>query len=191
MNKLIETLLDVSRLQLGRFTISTQLFDFSAFVRRIIDEFTPALRQHTIEVTVPPGILMMGDELRMEQVLQNLLSNAVKYSPSGGVIEVRVEQQAEQVSLHVTDHGIGIPLNEQANLFAQFYRATNVDPKLISGLGIGLYLVQEIVAHHGGYVNVQSVPDQGSTFSVYLPRIPNASIHRPPIASEAAQHPGG
>lgn len=169
LNKLIEALLDVSRLQLGRFTISTHLFDFSRFVRRVLDEFTPTLHRHTLQATIPPDILIVGDELRMEQVFQNLLSNAVKYSPLGGMIEVRVERQAEQVSLHVTDHGIGIPLNEQPHLFAQFYRATNVDPKLISGLGIGLYLVHEIVAHHGGRVSVQSAPNQGSTFSVYLP----------------------
>ena len=176
LNKLIEALLDVSRLQLGRFTISTQLFDFSAFVHRVVDEFTLTLRRHTIQATVPSGILVMGDELRMEQVLQNLLSNAVKYSPGGGIIEVRVEQEAEQVALHVTDHGMGIPLSEQAHLFARFYRATNADPKLISGLGIGLYLVREIVAHHGGQVSVQSVPDQGSTFSVYLPRVASTSF---------------
>jgi len=184
LNKLIEALLDVSRLQLGRFTISTHLFDFSRFVHRIIDEFTPTLRQHTIQATIPPGILIVGDELRLEQVLQNLLSNAVKYSPSGGMIEIRVEQQEEQIALHITDRGIGIPLSEQANLFAQFYRATNVDPKLISGLGIGLYLVQEIVAHHGGRVSVQSVPNQGSTFSVYLPRVTRPLV---PITTDVSE----
>jgi PAS domain S-box-containing protein len=169
LNALIETLLDVSRLQLGHFTLNVQQFDFSAFVRRVVDEFALTLQRHTIQATIAPGIVFKGDEMRMEQVLQNLLSNAVKYSPLGGAIDVRVEQQDEQICLSVADQGIGIPVNEQSRLFTQFYRATNVDPRRISGLGIGLYLVQEIVAHHGGHVTVQSVPEQGSTFSVCLP----------------------
>ncbi|HEU5011821.1 MAG TPA: ATP-binding protein [Roseiflexaceae bacterium] len=186
LNTLIETLLDVSRLQLGHFTLSVQLFDFSAFVQRVVDEFGLTLHRHTIHATIAPGIVFKGDEMRMEQVLQNLLTNAVKYSPMGGIVDVRLEQLAEHIRLTITDQGIGIPLNEQSRLFAQFYRASNVDPKRISGLGIGLYLVHEIVAHHGGHVQVESVPEQGSTFRVYLPSETDLPAARLPFSS--AQH---
>ena len=93
-----------------------------------------------------------GDEVRLEQVVQNLLSNAIKYSPSGGPIVVRVEQHGQQARLLVTDVGMGIPKQDQPHLFQRFYRASNTDTQYMSGMGIGLSVVKEIVTLHGGTV---------------------------------------
>jgi signal transduction histidine kinase len=113
--------------------------------------------------------MIEGDELRLEQVLQNLLSNAMKYSPAGGPITMRVERQAGEVSVSVADEGIGIPQASLPKLFQRFYRADNVDPQQISGMGIGLYVVRAIVELHGGRVEVASREAGGSIFTIYLP----------------------
>ena len=113
---------------------------------------------------------VFGDPARLEGVVHNLLSNAVKYSPEGGRVEVRVAQQAAEVVLEVRDQGIGIPADAQPQLFEPFYRAGNVSPQS-SGFGIGLYVVQEIVARHGGRIEVQSMEGAGSRFRVVLPAL--------------------
>jgi len=175
LNTLLEALLDVARLQLGRFAVDCRPLDLSALVRRVVDEVEPILEQHTLTLDCPPVVSIVGDDVRLGQVLHNLLSNAIKYSPEGGPIEVRVVEHGEEIAIGVSDRGIGIPDDAQAGLFRQFYRAMNVDPKRISGLGIGLYVVHEIVKRHGGWVEVQSTEGQGSTFTVWLPRTPPAA----------------
>jgi signal transduction histidine kinase len=107
--------------------------------------------------------------VRLEQVVQNLLTNAIKYSPDGGPVVLRVERLADQVRLQVTDSGIGVPEADQPQLFQRFYRASNTDTQYLSGMGIGLYVVREIVTLHGGTVGVESCEGEGSTFTVCLP----------------------
>jgi PAS domain S-box-containing protein len=170
LNRLIDVMLDISRLQTGQLTIMRAPLDISALVRRVADDIRPTLVQHTLSCDLPDTPLMVeGDELRLEQVLQNLLSNAVKYSPDGGSISVRAERQAERVCIAIADQGIGIPQANLPNLFKRFYRADNVDPQQISGMGIGLYVVRAIVELHGGQVGVVSAEAGGSTFTVCLP----------------------
>jgi signal transduction histidine kinase len=114
-------------------------------------------------------LLVQGDELRLEQVVHNLIGNAVKYSPAGGLVRLTLQQRGEQVSLAVTDHGMGISAAALPHLFDRFYRAPNAADHAISGLGIGLYVVHEIVVLHGGTVTVTSEEGVGSTFTVVLP----------------------
>jgi signal transduction histidine kinase len=104
-------------------------------------------------------------------VLHNLLENAIKYSPNGGLIRVEMTRMATEVAISVTDHGMGIPADAVPHLFERFYRAPPVRSEHISGMGIGLYLVAEIVALHGGEVAVSSTEGVGSTFTVRLPII--------------------
>ena len=114
-------------------------------------------------------VVIAGDRVRLEQVLQNLLDNAMKYSPEGGLITVRVEQRNAQAVLSVSDQGIGIPEEARAKLFDRFYRASNIDRRQMQGVGIGLSIVTEIVALHGGVVEIDSAEGRGSTFTVRLP----------------------
>jgi signal transduction histidine kinase len=170
LNKMILTLLDISRIETGRLSIERVPVDVGALVRRVVEEFQSALFRHTIDCQVPSEPLMIdGDELRLEQVVQNLLTNAVKYSPEGGPVVVQTEQRGEQVRVSVIDRGIGIPQHELPALFHRFYRASNAEAQHMSGMGIGLYLVKEIVTLHGGTVTVESQEGVGSTFCVSLP----------------------
>ncbi len=178
LNKLIEALLDLSRLQLGRFALDLQPTNLAALTRRVVDEVQSQLELHTIQLEAPQEVQVRGDDLRLEQVLHNLLNNAVKYSPRGGTIQVDVQQGLGRVFLSVTDQGMGIPETELPFVFSQFYRAANVDPRRISGLGIGLYVVHEIVTRHGGTITVESREGQGSRFVVSLPEIDTAAAER-------------
>ncbi|WP_161668758.1 GAF domain-containing protein [Kallotenue papyrolyticum] len=179
LNKQISNLLDVSRLQMGQFYIEPQPMDLCALAQRVVEELEPTLERHTIRLLSEQAPLpIVGDEQRLEQVLQNLLQNALKYSPDGGTITVRLEHQGQHVVLRVSDEGIGIPETVQANLFQRFFRAPNVNERRIKGFGIGLYLIREIVARHNGSVEVSSVEGAGSTFTVRLP-LSNAALPAP------------
>jgi PAS domain S-box-containing protein len=170
LNKLITTVLDVSHMEPGQLSIERKPLDLCALVGRIVADVQPTLTQHTLTLSDPERVLIIsGDALRLEQVIQNLLQNAIKYSPAGGEIAVRVEQREQMACVAVTDQGIGIPADALPRLFQRFYRASNVDAGGISGLGIGLYVVKEIVTLHGGAVEVTSTAGQGSTFTFCLP----------------------
>ena len=180
LNKLILALLDLSRLETGQLSIERAPLDLGALARRLVDEVQPALDQHTLVFRGPSKPLIVeGDELRLEQVIQNLIQNAVKYSPLGGRIIVRAAQRRAQACVSVTDQGIGIPEAALPHLFQRFYRAQNADPRHVSGLGIGLYVVKEIMALHGGAVDVTSREGKGSTFTISLPRV---ARHRRPTS---------
>jgi signal transduction histidine kinase len=170
LNKMILGLLDVSRIETGQLSIERTPIDLCGLARRVVEEIQPTLDKHIVDCQTPSGTLMIdGDEVRLEQVVQNLLTNAIKYSPDGGPIVVRVEQHRNQARLLVTDVGIGIPKHDQAHLFQRFYRASNADRQYMSGMGIGLYVVKEIMTLHRGTIGVESCEGAGSTFTVSLP----------------------
>lgn len=170
LQRMIEALLDVTRMEAGQLRLDLTRLDLGELVQQVIAEVQPTLTQHTIAWKAPPDPLMIeGDALRLEQVIQNLLQNAVKYSPEGGPVEVELTRCGDQACLAVTDHGIGIPQDELPMLFSRFYRAANVSAQHISGMGIGLYVVKEIVALHGGSAEVASEENRGSTFRICLP----------------------
>jgi signal transduction histidine kinase/DNA-binding response OmpR family regulator len=184
LNKMVTSLLDISRLQLGQLNIEPAPLDLRALAERLVREVRPILSEHTLVYAGPDEPVMInGDELRLEQAMQNLIQNAVKYSPEGGTVEVRVSQRNAQASegdsqalVAVTDHGIGIPHEAIPQLFTRFYRAPNVDPQHISGLGVGLYVVKQIVELHGGTVDVESNVGAGSTFTLAFPLLEPAGV---------------
>ncbi len=170
LNKLIGMLLDISRIETGQFTLNCTSFDLGVLIRKLVEEMHPTLTRHTLDVTLPEQPLMVvGDELRLEQVIQNLVGNAVKYSPRGGTIMLAVTAEAQVVRVTVTDEGIGIPAEALPQLFQRFYRATNTQTYHIVGLGIGLFVAKEIVERHGGTITVASQEGIGSSFTISLP----------------------
>lgn len=170
LNKLVVSLLDVSRLREGRLALDRTPLDIVALVDRVVGELQPTLEQHQlVRVGAAAPLWIVGDGLRLEQVLQNLIGNSVKYSPSGGEVTVDVRQAREQVHLLIADHGIGIPPAAIPQLFKPFYRAPNSEQEHIGGMGIGLYVVHEIISLHGGEVRVESAEGAGSTFTIVLP----------------------
>jgi signal transduction histidine kinase len=170
LNKLLATLLDVSRLSLGQMIVAHEPLDLHALIQQVVGNFQHDLEHHTLIYRASgQPFVVLGDMMRLEQVFQNLVQNAVKYSPQGGQIVVQAERRIDQVVISVIDHGIGIAAHELGNLFQRFYRVNNAAVQHINGMGIGLYIVKEIVTAHGGEVMVRSVEGQGSTFVVSLP----------------------
>jgi PAS domain S-box-containing protein len=175
LNSLIHSLFDLSRLQTGQFSIIRAEVDLARLTRRIVEETVVSLESHpVIYQGADSGMLMEGDDLRLEQVIQNLLQNAIKYSPSGGTITLGVEPEGDQICLTVSDQGIGIPEHALPNIFTRFYRIHNDDTARLSSLGIGLFVVKEFVNLHNGTVTVHSAEGQGTTFKVCFPRLAGA-----------------
>ena len=173
LNTLIGTLLDVSRLQRGQFTLERRPLDLAARAAQVVDDFRLTLprdgARHTLTLVAPDApVPVLADAHRLEEVLHNLLGNAVKYSPKGGAVRVQVARQDGEAVLEVADEGIGIPAEAQAHLFEPFYRAGNVG-LTASGFGLGLYIVHEIVERHGGRMEVESAEGRGTVFRVVLP----------------------
>ncbi|MBC8164137.1 MAG: response regulator [Roseiflexaceae bacterium] len=170
LNKMIGALLDLSRLQMGQFAMQLSPVDLIALTQRVVDELQPSLDHHAVALSGDLDALVIeADELRLEQVLQNLLQNAIKYSPNGGTITVAITHAEAEVQVAVSDQGIGIPASSIPHLFGRFFRAENAQEHRISGIGVGLYVVHEIVTRHGGTIDVASVEGEGTTFTVHLP----------------------
>jgi signal transduction histidine kinase/FixJ family two-component response regulator len=170
LNMLVVTLLDLARIETGQLSIERGVVDLNGLVQRLVAELQPILDRHTIVFrSADAPQIVDGDELRLEQVLQNLIQNAIKYSPEGGLVSLEIERRDEMARIAVTDQGLGIPPSGLSQLFSRFYRAPNANVQNISGMGVGLYVVKEIVALHGGTVEVTSVEGAGSTFTVCLP----------------------
>jgi signal transduction histidine kinase len=185
---MMNALLDVSRLDLDRLELELQEIDMIQLVKRTLEDFLPIAQGHELrllvngqsvplsangEATPQEPIKIMGDEERLEQVLVNLIGNAVKYSPEGGPVTVSLrDDHGGGLEITVEDQGIGIPLQEQARLTERFFRARNAQDVDAKGLGLGLYLVNALVAKHGGSLSITSagVPGGGSAFIIQLPR---------------------
>ena len=182
LQRLINSLLDVTRLQDDRFALNLEPLDIVDLTRRLADELRPMLSHHQLAMRLPAApVQIEGDRDRLEQVLQNLLQNAVKYSPGGGTIGVELDADASEVRIVISDSGVGIPPAEIPRIFERFYRASNVEMGQINGMGVGLYVVKEIIAFHGGTVEVTSRIGEGSRFCLRLP-LPAQSARLDPPA---------
>lgn len=166
--RLIEDMLDVSRIRTGKLSIRPSEFDLTQLVANLLDNFAPqvAAAECSISLHASEPVVGTWDEFRVEQVISNLVSNALRYG-GRGPIEVSVYAQKGAALVEVRDHGIGISKENQARIFQQFERvsATHV----VAGLGLGLFISEQIVVAHGGSITVQSALGEGSTFIVSLP----------------------
>ncbi|HUS67106.1 MAG TPA: HAMP domain-containing sensor histidine kinase, partial [Kofleriaceae bacterium] len=160
--------LDVSRITVGRLTLEPEPLDLAALARDVADRLVDEARAAGCAVTVDADEPVEGqfDKNRIDQVVTNLVTNAIKYGDRKP-IELSVKRLDGHAKLIVHDHGIGIPEVDHARIFQRFQRA--VSERNFGGLGLGLYIVGEIVAAHGGEIDVVSQPGDGSTFTVTLP----------------------
>jgi signal transduction histidine kinase len=171
--RLVEDLLDVSRIIAGKMTITRAPIDLGAMARRAADTVSPAANDKgvTIEVIIEPGDLeILGDGARLQQVAWNLLSNAVKFSPAGGRVGMKLGRQGGEVVLEVVDRGIGIAPEFLPHVFERFRQAEYGGSRQHGGLGLGLAIAQRIVELHGGTIVAASDGLQrGACFTVRLP----------------------
>jgi PAS domain S-box-containing protein len=166
--RLIDELLDGSRLSMGRLTLSRETLDLSELVREALERFEPELAKAgcTVQAQLAQGLVGRLDRLRVEQVVLNLLSNAMKYG-AGKPVRIETRREGPQLYFSVQDLGIGIASEDHERIFDRFERAAPAQH--FGGLGLGLFISRQIVQAHGGAITVQSHPGQGSTFSVALP----------------------
>lgn len=160
LNRQVEEILTVSRINRGTLRLEKLPFDPSQAVSAAVDMLDSIAAERDIAIIVndnwPQRAMVVGDRDRFDQVLANLLSNAVKFSPNGGVVEVRSDKVNEEWRLEVADHGIGIPQDELPRIFQRFYRGSNATQAQIQGTGLGLYICKAIVEGHEGRIGIQS-----------------------------------
>jgi signal transduction histidine kinase len=168
LERLINELLDVSRIVAGKVRLDFQEVDLAALAREVADRFGEELARAGCTLRFEAGENVVGrwDPARLDQVLTNLLGNAIKYG-KGSALEVTVERLGGEARLSVRDHGIGIAPEHQARIFGRFERA--VSERHYGGLGLGLWIAREVVDSLGGSIRCESGLGQGSTFTVVLP----------------------
>ncbi len=173
MNLIINDFLDVSQLEMGTFATEIISVELNSFLEKIYEEFTERIARKNISFNknYPGGTLTLKtDEHLLHNAISNLVSNAVKYTPDTGAVTVAYTADQHQITFTVTDTGMGIPEAEQTQLFSKFFRATNAKNEVTEGTGLGLYIVSQAIEKLGGTIAVQSVINQGTTFTVSIPR---------------------
>jgi len=171
--RLVDDLLDVSRINQGKITLRREPADLAAFVNTALETAQPIMeaRQHTLSVSMPAEtVTLYGDSVRLAQIVGNLLHNAAKFTPVGGRIALSAALDADTLAIRVADNGIGIAPASVDRIFELFAQAQHVPDRVQDGLGIGLSLVRKLVELHDGTVTVSSEGEgRGSTFEVRLP----------------------
>jgi PAS domain S-box-containing protein len=169
LTKLINDLLDLSKMQTGQLVYREERFDLDALVQEIVENAQGTTQTHHLLLEGETQAEVFGDRDRIGQVLINLLNNAIKYSPQADTVLVRVAKDQNKALVSVRDFGIGIAKEHQHKIFERFYQVTDPEEKTYPGLGIGLHITSEIVKRHGGQMWVESKKGEGATFHFTLP----------------------
>lgn len=176
MIQLVNDLLNVSRIENGKFGYAFEKNDFSKLLKTLVENSELAARARGIEILVEDRAQVgefMFDAEKLLIAFQNIVDNAVKYTLPGGRVFISVEKQGDYVQVKIKDTGVGIPKSELHKLFSKFFRATNVIHLQTDGSGLGLFIVKSIILRHGGQVWVDSVEGKGTTFTVIVPIVNN------------------
>jgi len=171
---LIDDLLTLSRVQDGGLGTVDRLLDLRKIVAAGCAVLAPSLEGSRLRLSIDlpdEPVPFLGDRDMLERVVINLVGNAVKFTPEDGRVDVRLRVGADLVSIEVADTGIGIPKHEQDQLFSRFFRSSLAQQRAIPGSGLGLSIARAIVEQHGGLIEVESEPGQGTTFCVQLPAL--------------------
>jgi signal transduction histidine kinase/ActR/RegA family two-component response regulator len=183
--KLIDDLLDVSRIAAGRATLDVEEIDLAALVGGVVESLVPVAASNDVELRLTPASAawVSGDARRLEQVFFNLLGNALKFTPEGGTILIEIRTQDRAVDVRVTDSGIGIDPEFLPHVFERFRQADSTSTRTYGGLGLGLSIAKQLVEAHKGCINVESAgAGHGATFIVQLP----LTGHQPRRATSGA-----
>lgn len=185
LQTLIEDMLTISKIELGKFTSALRPVDLANLVPQAAEVIQPSAVEKGVAFEVEcagQGLVVDGDAEQLDRVVINLLSNAVKYTPSHGSVKLTATRQGGCAQITVADTGMGIPEADQASLFTPFFRASNAVKLAVPGSGLGLSIVRTVVSNHHGEVMVNSAEGHGTTITVRIPLIEMAGQ---PIAAEA------
>lgn len=174
LSRLINDLLDLSRLDKGKLTLSMQPLALGKTIAKVVTKLTPQVKKNKLQLAVnlPQNLpLVLGDNDRIEQVLINLLNNAITFTPSGKKIYISGRQKNKAVSISIKDEGSGIPAREQPKIWERFSKANRPKGHPIGGTGLGLAIVKQIIDAHDGTITLYSKEGAGSTFVFTLPGI--------------------
>jgi signal transduction histidine kinase len=186
---LVADLLDAARIQQGRLELHPERVDLADAARAVVERFEIASERtarHRLALDIADPVVGTWDPSGIDQVITNLVSNALKYSPEGGVVTVRVGRDGDNAILSVSDTGIGIDPEQQADLFKPFARSLT-GRHGISGTGLGLYITRRVVEQHGGTIALDSIPRIGTTITVTLPLEPAITQAQAASTTEAAE----
>ena len=171
LNLLVADLLDISKIESGKLKFNKKYFSFD----KILDHIIEVMQQANPEVKfIKKGGIdteIFGDEMRIEQVIINFITNAIKYAPDSDEVHITSELRGDEIYFSVKDFGIGMAKEHQQQIFDKFYRVEETSERF-QGLGIGLYICQEIIERHEGKIGVNSEPDEGSEFYFTIPLHP-------------------
>jgi PAS domain S-box-containing protein len=171
--ELIDRLLMAGRLESGMLKIEARVIDLMPVLRESMQSVQPIIAKRHISLQLTEGqsqCKVWGDTSGLQQVFINLINNAAKFSPENSTVEIMLSQNETQVKVAILDKGVGIPQEDIPHRFKRFYRAKNVTVAEIPGSGIGLYIVNSIISELGGEILVESVPNEGTTFTICLRR---------------------
>jgi PAS domain S-box-containing protein len=169
LSRLVQHLLDSSRLRLEAGSPRRERFDLAALASEVVDRVRPSTPTHDIEVHADGAVPVFADRERIERVMTCLVENAVRFSPDGGPVRMGITIRDGEARVSVADEGVGIPIERQAQIFERYYRAHAGTAHDYGGLGLGLEMSREVVERQGGRMWFESAPGAGSTFHFCLP----------------------
>lgn len=174
LGALVDDLLDMARLEAGKFTLRRVPVDLAALTREVVDSFRPQAQDGriTLSLSAPAGpVPAEADPMRMRQVLNNLLSNALKFTPAGGTVTVAFSASPTSLDWRVADTGIGVAPDQLPHLFSKFFQAESALNRTYKGTGLGLAITRGLVEAHGGHIALESVQGQGTMVHVTVPLV--------------------
>lgn len=189
LTRLIDQLLDLSRLDAGTLTLDCRPVELSGHIRDVVAALQPITPEYRLAVCAPAPVWAWADPLRLEQVITNLLTNAVRYAGGGDRIEVHVDISPDQrPRVAVRDYGVGIAPEQHERIFERYYQAPHPEnAEATGGMGIGLFVCRQIAERLGGTIGVEAPPDGGARFVIVFPHYQTGALPLAPARNGAGR----